>query len=121
MELKILVRLWFQKWEEGEFENIPIEENFKHTSPYGTVDSKRRYLNLVEANKDAFLGKHFDIHDEIYEQNRACVRYTLKSEDTALMEVSEWFYMGKDKIQEIVSYYNVGEDVSYEKKFSKPK
>jgi hypothetical protein len=36
------------------------------------------------------------------------------------MEVSEWFFMGKDKIKEIVSYYNVGGDVSYERNLSKP-
>ncbi|MHA2055781.1 MAG: nuclear transport factor 2 family protein, partial [Candidatus Hodarchaeales archaeon] len=95
MELKELVRLWFQKWEEGDIENIPIEENFRHTSPYGIVDGKKSYLSLVEANRDAFLGNHFELHDEIYDQNSACVRYTMRSGDFS-MEVSEWFFMGKD-------------------------
>jgi hypothetical protein len=119
MELKKLVQLWFQKWEDGDFENIPIEETFTHTSPYGTVTGKKAYLSLVGANKEAFLGNNFELHDEIYEQERACVRYTMRSRDFS-MEVSEWFFLGNNRIKAIISYYNVGE-VSYEKNFEKPR
>ncbi|MFW9787764.1 MAG: nuclear transport factor 2 family protein [Candidatus Thorarchaeota archaeon] len=119
MELRELVKLWFRKWEEGDFENIPIEENFQHTSPYGTIEGKKSYLSVVDANRDAFLGNTFELHDEIYDQKKACVRYTMRSGDFS-MEVSDWFFAGESKIEKIVSYYNVGKQVSYEEDLNKP-
>ncbi|MGD9900644.1 MAG: nuclear transport factor 2 family protein [Calditrichaceae bacterium] len=108
MELKILVKLWFEKWEVGDFLHLPISENFKHTSPFGTIVGKREYLRLVEANKDKFLGYRFKIHDEIYNQTKACVRYTaIQGEFT--LDVSEWYYAKNDLIESIVSYYHIGE------------
>jgi hypothetical protein len=66
MELKDLVKNWFAVWEEGDYKSIPVAENFKHTSHYGTIDGKEPYLRLVEANKDKFLGNRIKLHDEIY-------------------------------------------------------
>lgn len=63
MKIKQLIRRWFKKWEEGDFFNLPVSENFKHTSPYGTINRKKAYIQLVEANKDKFLGHRFELHD----------------------------------------------------------
>jgi len=66
MKLNELVKKWFEKWEEGDFKNLPISENFIHTSPYGTIQGKKQYIRLIEANKDKFLGHRFELHDELY-------------------------------------------------------
>lgn len=108
MELKRLVKKWFEKWEEGDFRHLPISDNFKHTSPFGTIDGKEQYLSLVEANKDKFLGHRFKIHDELYDEDKACVRYTAIQGDFKL-DVSEWYYVKNDLIEEIVAYYHIGE------------
>ena len=108
MKLKILVKEWFNKWEEGTFLDLPISENFKHTSPFGTTHGKTRYLNIVEANKEKFLSYRFEIHDEIYDKDKACVRYTAIQGDFRL-DVSEWYYVKNGLIGEIVSYYHIGE------------
>jgi SnoaL-like domain len=120
MELKELVKEWFRVWEDGDYQNIPVAENFRHTSPYGTIDGKGPYLTLVESNKDKFLGNHIELHDEIYDRDRACVRYTITNNDFT-MEVSEWFFKGNDQIQEIVAYYNIEGEISEARKLSKPK
>ncbi len=52
MEIRELVQVWFDKWKTGDYLNIPVSDNFKHTSPYGTIDGKEAYLKIVEANKD---------------------------------------------------------------------
>ena len=119
MDLKKIVKEWFDKWESGDFLNLPITENFKHTSPYGTVNGKTAYISLVEANKDKFLGYRFEIHDEIYENNRACVRYTAIQGDFTV-DVSEWHYLSEGLIQEIVSYYNIEGEISEERKLANP-
>ena len=118
MELERLVKEWFDKWEGGDFLHLPISENFKHTSPFGTINGKKQYISLVEANKDKFLGYRFEIHDEIYDKDKACVRYTAIQGDF-ILDVSEWYFVKNDLIEAIVSYYHIGE-ISEERKLSTP-
>ncbi len=59
MDAKTLVREWFDKWDQGDFLNLPLADDFKHTSPFGTIDGKEVYLNLVKENQDKFLGYKF--------------------------------------------------------------
>lgn len=113
-----LIKEWFAKWKEGDFLNLSITDNFKHTSPFGTIDGKANYIKLVEANQEKFLGYSFDIHDEIYENDKACVRYTAVQGDFKL-DVSEWYYIKNDLIEEIVAYYHIGE-IREERKLSNP-
>lgn len=107
-EFNKLIHQWFSKWREGDFYNLPISENFKHTSPFGTIDGKEAYLKLVETNRDKFLGYEFLIHDEIYGDDKACVRYTAIQGDFKL-DVSEWYYIRNSLIEEIIAHYHIGE------------
>jgi len=78
MESEDLVNEWFEKWEQGEYLDLPITDNFRHTSPFGSIDGKKTYLELVKQNEDKFLGQTFEIQDGIYGPDKACVRYTAK-------------------------------------------
>ncbi len=109
MTTKTLVNDWFDKWDKGDFPELPIAENFRHTSPFGTIDGKKAYLDLVRDNKDKFLGYTFEIHDGIYEKDRACVRYTARQGEDFRLDVSEWYYVKGSLIEEIVAYYHIGE------------
>ena len=108
MKTKALVKKWFQCWTDGNFEEIPVTQNFQHTSPFGTIDGKEAYLQLVEDNRDKFLGYHFEIHDELFSEDSACVRYTGTQGDFSL-DVSEWYYFKDHLISEIIAYYHIGE------------
>ncbi len=108
MNPKSLVETWFAKWNTGNFMELPITDSFKHTSPFGTINGKDAYLEIVQKNKDKFLGYHFDIHDSIYGNNHACVRYTGIQNDFSL-DVSEWYYIKDGLIDEIIAYYHIGE------------
>ncbi len=103
-----LVKTWFEKWEKGDFHQLPITENFNHTSPFGTIEGKKAYVGLVAANKDKFLGYRFELHDALYENQRACVRYTAIQGDFKL-DVSEWYYAENNLIDKISAYYHIGE------------
>ena len=109
MELQELVERWFKQWEEGDFLSLPISDNFKHTSPYGKINGKKTYIELVSSNKDKFLGHKFQIHDTLYGEKTACIRYTAIQGDFRL-EVSEWHYIKDHLIEEIVAYYNIEEE-----------
>lgn len=107
-EMKSLVEKWFSTWEKGEYEHLPIAEHFEHVSPFGTLTGKEVYLQLVRENEDKFLGYHFERHDAIYSENRACVRYTGTQGDFKL-DVSEWYYASDHLIDQIIAYYHIGE------------
>ncbi|MCM8568644.1 nuclear transport factor 2 family protein [Gramella jeungdoensis] len=119
MRVKDLIKEWFSKWEEGDFLNLPVSDNFSHISPYGTITGKDKYIELVETNKDKFLGHRFELHDELYGEERACVRYTAIQDDFSL-EVSEWYYVRDGLIEEIVAYYNIEGEISEDRKLSNP-
>jgi hypothetical protein len=108
MELKTLINMWFQNWETGDFINLPITENFCHTSPFDKISGKKDYLNLVETNKDKFLGYRFKRHDEMYDKKKACVRYTA-IQNEFILDVSEWYYIKGELIEAVIAYYHIGE------------
>ena len=108
MSLQSLVNTWFEKWEKGEFLDLPITPDFRHVSPFGTIEGKQTYIDLVKANQDRFLGYRFDIHDRIFDGDRGCVRYTAVQGDFRL-DVSEWYFARDGLIGTIMAYYHIGE------------
>lgn len=100
---------WFEKWENGDFFNLPISENFCHTSPFGTIQGKKSYLDLVSQNKDKFLGYKFEILDKIFNKESASVRYIAKQGNDFTLNVSEWYYFNNGLIEKIIAYYHIGD------------
>ena len=119
MKISDLIQKWFDIWEKGNFHDLPISENFRHISPYGTMSGRDFYIKLIEGNKDKFLGHKFIVHDILYGVDKACVRYSAIKDDFRL-EVSEWHYMGEEGIEEIVAYYNIEGEVSEERSLNMP-
>ncbi len=109
MNAEKLVKEWFEKWKAGDFFHLPIADHFKHTSPFGTIDGKKAYIDLVQKNKDKFLGYRFDIHDAVYSEERACVRYTARQGKQFKLDVSEWYHLEGDLIVEVFAYYHIGD------------
>ena len=119
MDTKTLVKKWFDVWEKGDYQNLPITTNFVHTSPYGTIEGKKSYLNLVAANEDKFLGHRFELHEALYGVDKACVCYTAIQGDFRL-DVSEWYYIRDNQIDKIVAYYNIEGEISADRQLSQP-
>ncbi len=115
MDSNALIKLWFAIWEQGNFEDLPISEDFSHVSPYGEISGRQTYLDLVSSNKDKFLGHTFEIHDVLTEPHKACIRYTAKQNDFEL-DVSEWHYIKDNLIYRIVAYYNIPGEVREDRK-----
>ncbi len=109
MQSERLVKEWFSKWRQGDYMDLPLHVDFKHTSPFGTISGKSAYLALIADNKEKFLGYAFDLHDAIYETDRACVRYTARQGKEFRLYVSEWYYFKDNLIGEIIAYYHIGE------------
>ena len=108
MTTKQLVQQWFDIWTRGNFKDLPLAEDFSHTSPYGTIESKEAYMEIIESNREKFLDHQFEIHDTLFDTEKACIRYTA-IQDKFRLEVSEWHYIKNDLIQSIVAYYDIDE------------
>ena len=104
-----VVAKWIACWQSGDIDNLPITDDFKHSSPFGTIDGKKRYLEIVNKNKKDFLGNTLTIVNQIKQGNNVCVQFEQKNANTGLeMLVCEWYQLDGDNIKEIQSFYNIG-------------
>ncbi len=107
-----LIDLWFAIWNgEGEVGELPIAADFRHVSPYGTIEGKGPYMQLVASNRDKFLGNRIVVHDSLLRGDAASIRYTVSKGDFS-MEVTEWIYCRDGLISEIIAYYNIEGEIS---------
>lgn len=104
-----IVKKWFECWTVGNIEDLPISEDFSHTSPFGTIAPKSKYMDIVLKNKKDFLGNTLNVIKHIKEGNNVCVQFEQKNKNTGLeMTVCEWYIIESNVIKEIHSFYNVG-------------
>lgn len=54
MNTNNIINEWFIKWEEGDYNNIPISDNFQHKSPFRKINGKENYLKIVSEMKTNF-------------------------------------------------------------------
>lgn len=104
-----VVQRWIDCWETGDIAALPITDDFTHTSPFGTIESKKRYMEIVEKNREDFLGNTLTIIKHIQEDDNVCIQFEQNNANTGLeMTVCEWYRLKGDLIQEIRSFYNIG-------------
>lgn len=107
------VARWFVCWNSGAVDDLPIAEDFCHTSPFGTIRTRARYMEIVNKNRASFLGNTLSVLDQIVEGQRVCVQFEQTREDDPefRMNVCEWYLLDGDRIKEIKSFYNIGNAV----------
>ena len=107
------VAQWFACWNRGTVDELPITDDFRHTSPFGTIESKARYLEIVNRNRKSFLGNKLTLLKQIVDGRNVCVQFRQTREDDPGFEMSvcEWYVLDGDRIAEIESFYNIGDAV----------
>ncbi len=104
---------WFSCWNTGDVDNLPITDDFRHTSPFGTIETKAAYLEIVDKNREAFLGNTLTLLKQVVDGNNVCVQFQQTRDDDPDFEmtVCEWYVLDGDRIKEIESFYNIGDAV----------
>ena len=112
-ELPSPVAQWFACWNSGVIDNLPLTDDFRHKSPFGTIESKTRYLEIVNKNRDSFLGNRLTVLKQIVDGNNVCLQFRQTRDDDPEFEmiVCEWYVIDGDMIREIESFYNIGDAV----------
>jgi len=62
------VAQWFDCWNSGDIDNLPLADDFRHKSPFGTIETKARYLEIVNKNRDSFLGNRLAVLKQIVDE-----------------------------------------------------
>lgn len=107
------VARWFACWNSGNVDDLPITDDFCHTSPFGKIETKARYLDIVRKNEESFLGNELTVLKQIVGKTDVCVKFRQTREDDPTFEmiVCEWYVLEGDRIREIESFYNIGDAV----------
>lgn len=107
--LNPVVARWIECWNTANLDDLPISDNFKHTSPFGTIEPKSRYLEIVEKNRNDFLGNKLTVLKHIQQGENVCIQFEQSNANTGLqMVVCEWYILDGERITEIQSFYNIG-------------
>ena len=107
-----IIQQWLDCWQTGQIDQLPIGDDFQHTSPFGTIKGKRRYLEVVNNNLDDFLNNTLTVVAHIAQGDQVCVQFEQTNAKTGLkMTVCEWYQLAGNQIRSIRSFYNVGNAV----------
>lgn len=102
-----VVHNWFAAFTQKDISLLQLHEDFSHTSPFGTVESRDAYLGLVKANTDKFFTDDIQVIDVIENQEASFVRYVVNG-----MPACDCIYIQDGLIKHIRSYYHFGEPPS---------
>ena len=99
-----LAKTWIEAWNEGKPDDIPLAENFTHSSPFGTVSGREKYLNWVKplAAKNVASLKIIRI---LGDENEAAVWFEMKTQGSVVRTV-DWLQTQGGEISSITSFYD---------------
>ena len=106
-DAETLARIWIERWNEGAPDLIPLAENFKHTSPFGCVEGRKKYLDWVKplAAKNV---TELRIHRVLSNANEAAIHFEMQT-PKGPVQVCDWIVVKDGEITEIHSYYDATE------------
>lgn len=102
-----LARIWLDYWNQGRPDDIPLAEDFKHTSPFGCVRGREKYLAWVKplAEENFVRAK---VKRIISTPNQAVIHFEMESKKGTIQTV-DWVVVEDGKIKEVHSFYDAAE------------
>ena len=99
-----LARIWIEYWNEGRPDDIPLAEDFKHTSPFGQVQGRQEYLQWVKplAAKNV---ADLTIKRIIVAGDEAAIHFEMQTPEGPV-QVCDWVSVHMGLITEIYSFYD---------------
>ena len=99
-----LARTWIECWAEGRPEDIPLAEGFVHVSPFGRLEGRSHYLEVVKPMAEQSVTS-LRILRTLGQPGEAVVLYDM---DTAgrTIPACDWVFVRDGKIVEIRSFYD---------------
>ena len=102
-----LARIWIERWNEGAPDLIPLGENFKHTSLFGCVEGRQKYLDWVKPMAERNVTE-LRILRILSSSNEAAIHFEMQTQK-GLIQVCDWIVVEDGQITEIHSFYDATE------------
>ena len=99
---------WFRAFENKDLSTLALADDFVHSSPYGDIEGRQTYLDLVNTNKEAFFSPVIEILDIIDGGDSYAVRYLVNGNPAC-----DCIYVRGGEIAHIHSYYHVGKKPAF--------
>ena len=110
---KRLAREWIETWEHGDPLTLPLAQNFVHESPFGRIEGRAKYLEIVRPLAEENVTR-LEVQDVLAEGNRACVAFTMDT-DNGPVACCDWVTVEGDQIMSVRSYYDTRDLPHFEK------
>ena len=102
-----LARTWIECWNKGTPDLIPLSEDFTHTSPYGRVAGREKYLEWVKPlSKQNVMD--LKIQRILSQRNEAVIHFEMKT-PKGTIPVCDWVVVNDGQITEIHSFYDASD------------
>ena len=101
-----LARTWIECWNEGTPDAIPLAPGFKHTSPFGRVEGRERYLEWVKPLAAENVTE-LKILRTMSSGKDAAIHFVMQTPKGPI-EVCDWVVVEGGEIVEIHSFYDAG-------------
>lgn len=103
-QARTLARAWIEVWGRGEPSTLPLADDFVHESPFGRLEGREKYLEVVEplAKKNV---ASLRVRDVIAEGDRACIAYTMDTPNGPVA-CCDWVTVADGEITSVHGYYD---------------
>ena len=104
-----VVDAWFGAFRQKDIEALEslLSEDFAHFSPFGVIEPRHAYIDLVKTNPDAFFNPVIEVQDIFESGEKVAVRYLINGNPAC-----DCIYTSGGQVTKIFSYYHFGEKPS---------
>lgn len=105
---EFLAHAWYEAWGEGDVERVRtlLAPSFVHTSPFGRLEGRDHYLEVVEPmSRDSVV--RLTVHEMVLGDGIAVVRFTNETRNGSV-ESCDWIRVRDGFITEVRSFYDSG-------------
>jgi len=99
-----LARIWIESWIAGKPDEIPLAKDFTHSSPFGTVSGRKKYLEWVKPLADKNVAS-LKILKTVGKDNEAAIWFEMKTPNS-VVQCCDWVQTKDGEIVSINSFYD---------------
>lgn len=103
-KIEQLSRRWILVWNDGDPATLPLAEDFRHASPYGVLEGREHYLEVVVPMARQNVAK-LTIEDVLVSGSQSVVRYLVAKPSGETMRACDWLEFSGDQLARVWSYY----------------
>ena len=103
-EIDRLTRQWILVWNDGDPATLPLADDFQHTSPYGRIEGREHYLEVVVPMAKENVST-LTIEDVLVSGSQSVIRYQVAKPGGETMKACDWLTFENGQLARVWSYY----------------